>query len=1214
MKTTKRALFSSVMALILCFSMLVGTTFAWFTDSVESGVNQIVAGTLDVELYNAIGIDETKKVSAGTKLFDEIKYWEPGVVAYENLTVANLGNLALKYQLSVNFDNATANVNGETLAKVLKVAFVKGGISGYSNDAAGRTALINKLTEDGAWQPLASFVEPGKLEQQNDAQTYGIVIYWEPSDIDNDFNMNNGKGGALSIDLGIKLVATQLSGELAESDSFGPDYDAGAPWMGGIDISWYTQNPAAQEFVLNSSEDLAGFAAIVNGTATNDMMRSASTQIHDDFAGKTVKLAADLDLNGNPWTPIGRIGTTSTDFTYAFKGTFDGQNHTIYNLDVDAYGWAGVFGLAYQAQINNLKVDGVAITANRLAGAVVGQLYGSIDNCHVSNAQIMVTPNAVGDSYDNGDKVGGIVGWLGDNGNNRTLTNCSATDVELSAYRDVGGIAGYVAWSTKIANNKADKINITVDQVSHFYGEKDPNAGAIWGRNSVSSTGVGVIDENNTVGEEISISSTISKAGLTYVQDGVTGEMTFYLVPADYEGTTVNVAEGTTTIGRYAFYYNSNIEKIVLPSTVTKLDIRAFRGTSASTVVLNEGLTNISYQAFRDALNVTSVEIPSTVTTISDSAFQYSGITTLTIPATVTTVEYGACRDMKMVETVIIEGNADIPEYAFRACTNLKTVVLKGEDVTFGGGSRGMIFTNKESGDGTAITVYVANEAVKERLLAADTAAKDYGGYKIVVGLKPVEDTDDLAGSFSDGADTVFVPAGEYSFPASSLGEGDTLLCAPGTVFEGTSSLNVNGATVVGGTFANDSGYAVSGTINGTFKDCVFDSSEALRWCYSGETVVFENCEFKTDFRGVHFDGMNYDVIFRNCKLNGFNAFGGTATVTFEGCTFGYDESYYNGLNMYCNTVLKDCKFEYRSGKINFIDFEAAGKNLTITNCTATLDGEPANVIDFVGGTYVNQTNITVDGAVLKSAASQSELNSAVSSDDKVAVELAAGNYTLPSAVAGKEVTISGSEDTVIDVTSSINMGSGDLVFDGVTVLSNGGGFNNGIQHVDTIVYQNATIVGSRSLYGNKEVFINCTFDLTGVSDYIWVYGANEAEFINCTFNTNGKALLIYNEGDGDCKVTVKGCTFNATTGAKAGDISNQNCAAIEIYNFANSGVGQNHTLITEGNTINGDFSGEWRIKNFMAGGVVTVNGIQYTKTALDGRLMTVTNKEATFD
>ena len=1131
MKTTKRALFSSVMALILCFSMLVGTTFAWFTDSVESGVNQIIAGNLDVEVYN--GLDTSApKVDTATKLFDEIKYWEPGVVAYENLTVANLGNLALKYQLSVNFDNATANANGETLAKVLKVGFVEGGIQSTTREGA--------LAEVTEWLPLASFAQAGELAEQNETNTYGIVIYWEPSDIDNDFNMNNeDKGNKLSIDLGIKLVATQLSGELAESDSFGPDYDAGAPWMGGIDISWYTQNPAAQEFVLDSSEDLAGFAAIVNGTATNNMMRSANAQIHDDFKGKIVKLAADLDLDSKPWTPIGRIGTSSTDFTYAFRGTFDGQGHTIRNLDVEAYGWAGVFGLAYQAQINNLKVDGVAITANRLAGAVVGQLYGSIDNCHVSNAQIMVTPNAVGDSYDNGDKVGGIVGWLGDNGNNRTLTNCSATDVELSAYRDVGGIAGYVAWSTKIANNKADKINITVDQVSHFYGEKDPNAGAIWGRNSVSDTGVGVIEDNNTVGKEISIVSTISKAGLTYVQDGVTGEQVLHLVPSDYEGTTVNVAEGTTAIGRYAFYYNSNLEKIVLPSTVTKLDIRAFRGTSASTVVLNEGLTNISNQAFRDALNVTSVEIPSTVTTISDSAFQYSGITSLTIPATVTTVEYGACRDMKMLETVIIEGNADIPVFAFRACTNLKTVILKGKDVTFGGGSRGMIFTNKESGDGSAITVYVANETVKERLLAADTAAKDYGGYKIVVGLKPVEDTDDLADSFSDGADTVFVPAGEYSFPASSLGEGDTLLCAPGTVFEGKSAMNINGATVVGATFSNPDAVAGSGTINGTFKDCVFEGSEALRWCYSGETVVFENCEFKTDFRGVHFDGMDYDVIFRNCKLNGFNAFGGTATVTFEGCTFGYDESYYNGLNMYCNTVLKDCKFEYRSGKSNFIDFEAAGKNLTITNCTATLDGEPANVIDFVGGTYVNQTNITVDGVTL--ARSAAELQAALNAGKKEIGIM--GNITLTQSLAATDVTFAGvGENAGINFNGYNIGGSKTVTYKNLKLTTvslphapeNGEryGWYGGIDYNGHSVanYEGCTISGVFTTYSPVINATKCTFDYyvqDGEEFYnIFMYSACKLTATECTFVYGDRAIKAYSEGFNQYELILDGCKF----------------------------------------------------------------------------------------
>ena len=47
--TTRRALFMSFVSMFLCFTMLLGTTYAWFTDSVESGVNQIVAGNLDVE-------------------------------------------------------------------------------------------------------------------------------------------------------------------------------------------------------------------------------------------------------------------------------------------------------------------------------------------------------------------------------------------------------------------------------------------------------------------------------------------------------------------------------------------------------------------------------------------------------------------------------------------------------------------------------------------------------------------------------------------------------------------------------------------------------------------------------------------------------------------------------------------------------------------------------------------------------------------------------------------------------------------------------------------------------------------------------------------------------------------------------------------------------------------------------------------------------------
>ena len=223
--------------------------------------------------------------------------------------------------------------------------------------------------------------------------------------------------------------------------------------------------------------------------------------------------------------------------------------------------------------------------------------------------------------------------------------------------------------------------------------------------------------------------------------------------------------------------------------------------------------------------------------------------------------------------------------------------------------------------------------------------------------------TESLKEALNSNNTEVFVAEGEYTFPASSVKAGQTIVCEEGTVFTGTSSLNINGATVIGATFKNEGGIAVRDTINGTFKDCTFEGHETLRWCYStaGTTSVFENCVVKTNLRGVHFDGMHGNVIFRNCEINGFNAFGGDGKVTFENCTMGYDQSNYNGLNLYLNTEIVNCHFVYLSGKTNFVDMEEAGKTLTIRNCTATLDGTEANIADFVGGSKLNDCTLVIE-------------------------------------------------------------------------------------------------------------------------------------------------------------------------------------------------------------------------------------------------------------
>jgi hypothetical protein len=275
----------------------------------------------------------------------------------------------------------------------------------------------------------------------------------------------------------------------------------------------------------------------------------------------------------------------------------------------------------------------------------------------------------------------------------------------------------------------------------------------------------------------------------------------------------------------------------------------------------------------------------------------------------------------------------------------------------------------------------------------------------------------------------------------------------------------------------------------------------------------------------------------------------------------------------------------------------AANATLNIKNTTLEGTALIAN--------NAKDAKVYIDGKEQKAAADQGSLNSALTGTSEVT--LAAGNYTLPSVDNG-DVTINGGKDVVVTINKP-NYGGSDLTVNGVTIK--GSGYATGVQHVNTVTYNDVKVVGEMCLYGEKVVFNECEFELN--NQYIWTYGAKEVEFINCTFNTNGKAILVYNEGAGANKVTVTGCTFNATAGAKAGAIANQNCAAIEIDNFQSSGVGVAHEVVASGNTVSNNFSGEWRIKNFVAGNAVTVNGTAYSQIAVDGKLMTIdANKNVT--
>ncbi len=293
-RATKRALLTSIMALVMCVVMLVGTTFAWFTDTASTGVNKIVAGNLDVELQmqvtedgvtkwvNAEGktLNFTKKVDVATDgSTTEIApaaeiLWEPGCrYQLPELRVVNNGNLALKYKIQIT------GIQGD--AKLNEV------IDWTINDAA-----IN-LTE----QHLAAKAEGEAFTIKGVMQTTAGNEYQ-----------------GLSIDgIAITVYATQ---DTVENDSFGPDYDKNA--------RYYSDEPAVVDggsatFTGNIAGDGAwGVIQAKNGAQVSINANVSAEESEDHYA-----MAVYATGSGT------KVTISGGNFTQEINGT-DNQYDMIY--------------------------------------------------------------------------------------------------------------------------------------------------------------------------------------------------------------------------------------------------------------------------------------------------------------------------------------------------------------------------------------------------------------------------------------------------------------------------------------------------------------------------------------------------------------------------------------------------------------------------------------------------------------------------------------------------------------------------------------------------------------------------------------------------------------------------------------------------------------------------------------------------------------------
>ena len=302
-RATKRALLTSVTALVMCVVMLVGTTFAWFTDTASTGVNKIQAGNLDVDIIGATGdqhvekLNFTKAAVTDAEASAEI-LWEPGCrYLTQGFRIANKGNLALKWKAVVNKGTTAANDGGFDLLDVIDFYLV-------TKNVDGTTKTEKALTEF-----------TGNLKKTETSEVYYIKGVMKTT-AGNDYQ-------GLTLDgITITVYATQ---DTVENDSFDNTYDASATYYPVLDAA------GMKDALIN------GGNIKVDADINLEKALVATKDTTIDMNGKTIKNTNEVwDGNSNSWSLVS--ARESANLTITGNGTFAAMENDCYAVDVQDVG------------------------------------------------------------------------------------------------------------------------------------------------------------------------------------------------------------------------------------------------------------------------------------------------------------------------------------------------------------------------------------------------------------------------------------------------------------------------------------------------------------------------------------------------------------------------------------------------------------------------------------------------------------------------------------------------------------------------------------------------------------------------------------------------------------------------------------------------------------------------------------------------------------
>lgn len=514
-KQTKRALFSSVVALLLCFTMLLGTTFAWFTDSASTSVNKIQAGTLDIQLLDANGNSLEGKTLAWQKAAgheNEEVLWEPGCTYnLQTITIKNNGNLALKYKIEITGINGDAELN-EAIEWTITNS--------------------NTVSDLGADHSLAVGA----------SDTLTISGHMK-EDAGNEYQ-------GLSIDgIAITVLATQ---DTVEYDSYDNQYDKDATYTVDVWDGTSSSTPTA---------DADGVYHISTAAELIGMMSETGNSI---YSGKTIVLDANIDLAGQTVKGIGGISTN-------FAGVFDGQGYTISNFKIesDSDYYAGLFNqVTHGGTIKNLTVKNATIVGKSMVGAIASSVDSgaTIDNCKAIDCTLIgvkkvgavvgysagstVTNNYAGNCsvYYSEKEGAGVLGYenTGSTVNGNSFNNVSVMNANvISDASDLAALSAKAVSGTYVLLNDIDMSNANF---SAIIVPRSSSLTFIGGGHKISNVNVVSGSGDNTTGQASMFyafpSSTLNVSNLTLENVVATADAN----DSGYAAAVVGYCEGAVTL------------------------------------------------------------------------------------------------------------------------------------------------------------------------------------------------------------------------------------------------------------------------------------------------------------------------------------------------------------------------------------------------------------------------------------------------------------------------------------------------------------------------------------------------------------------------------------------------------------------------------------------------------------------------------------------